>query len=367
MSSGGSAAAGGSKAPGGSKVASVREPDTWSGYICPFLQEVANRQSGAAPRTLLQVFPKSNKRPVNSAEFERIVSKYAANLTPATIKAALQKALPANSAYRAKRGSRNTAVKKLITDGVSTLSVLMTACRGHPAPPLQEALIDAGGEGMLLETLFQSIFAAEHAEGTNIVSVVGGSSQALRESLEEQNALAAALAASMAQAAGGGAEGNNDVEIIEGGGAAGAHVAEGSWTCLYCTFINNPAATKCVVCDTPKGWTCEACTFENPHTHAACNICGSAKTRRERRTRRQRSTRRQRGGAKQIQREVRKEALIQNVNNKPERTFYSGLNNISASPPKNSYGRFKEWNDKEWLVQPPPRMFPNLTKKRKHY
>jgi hypothetical protein len=83
-------------------------------------------------------------------------------------------------------------------------------------------------------------------------------------------------------------------------------------------------------------------------------------------TRRQRHTRRQRGGAKQIQREVRKEALIQNVNNKAQRTFYSGLNNISASPPKNSYGRFKEWNDKEWLVQPPPRMFPNLTKKRRH-
>ena len=350
MASGG----GGARVP---KGPGVKEPATWSAYICPFLQEVANRQGGAAPRSLQQIFPKSNKRPVNLGEFERLVSKYVSTLTPPTITAALQRALPANSAFRAKKASRNTAVQQLIKDGVNTLAGLMTACRGHPASPLQEALIDGGGEGMALETLFQSIFAAEYAPGTTIESVVGGSSQALQESLAEQQALERALAASAASAASaaGGGGGNSNVEIVEG--------ALASWPCSVCTTINPPAATKCIVCDTPKGtpWTCKACTFENPETYNACNICKTAK---QRKTRKQMRSRRQRGGAKQIQRN-KKEALIQNVNNKPERTFYSGLNDISASPPKNSYGRFKEWNDKEWLVQPPPRIFNNLTKKKR--
>lgn len=354
---------------GGARLPTVNEPATWSAYICPFLQEVANRQGGGAPRSLQQIFTKSNKRPVNAGEFERLVSKYVSTLTPPAIKAALEKALPANSAYRAKRSSRNTAVQELIKGGVNTLAGLMTACRGHPAPPLQEALIDGGGEGMALETLFQSIFAAEHAPGTTIESVVGGSSKALQESLAEQQALERALAASAASAApaasaasaAGGGGGNSNVEILEGAPA-------GSWPCLVCTTMNPPAATKCIVCDTPRGtpWTCKACTFQNPETYNACNMCGSAKQRktRKRRGRKQMRSRRQRGGAKQIQRNT-KEALIQNVNNKPERIFYSGLNDINASPPKNSYGRFKEWNDKEWLVQPPPRIFNNLTKKKR--
>jgi hypothetical protein len=328
-------------ASGGSS-ASVAEPATWSAYICPFLQEVANRQGGAAPRTLLQVFPRSNKRPVDPAEFERLVLKYAANLTPASITACLKASLGSNTNFRTRNPgrSRNTPVQQLLTGGVNTLGALMTACRGHPAPPLQQALIDVGGEGVLLEMLFRSIFAAEHPPGTQIQSP-SGISTAVENSLrneqqrvKEEAEMAAVMAASLAgsgAAAGGG--GNSNVEILEG-----------------------------------EGWACKACTFQNPEHQTACNMCGSAKTRRSRRsTRKQRSTRRQKGGAKQIQREERREALIQNVNNKPERTFYSGLNNISASPPMNSYGRFKEWNDKGWIVQPPPRMFPNLTKKRKHY
>lgn len=340
---------------GGARQPKANEPATWSAYICPFLQEVANRQGGAAPRSLQQIFPKSNKRPVNVGEFERLVSKYVSSLTPPTITAALQRALPANSAYRAKRASRNTAVQQLITGGVNTLAGLMSACRGHPAPPLQEALIDGGGEGMTLETLFQNIFAAEYPPGTKIESVVGGSSQALQESLAEEQALAAALAASASASSSSAEGGNSNVEIVEGGSA--------SWPCSVCTTINPPEAKKCIVCHTPKGtsWTCKACTFENPDTYNACNICRSAK---KRKTRKQMRFRKQRGGAKQIQRDTR-EALIQNTVNVPERTFYSGLNNINASPPKNSYGRFKEWNDKEWLVKPPPRIFNNITKKKK--
>ena len=339
MASGG----GGARIP---KGPGVKEPATWSAYICPFLQEVAHRQGGGAPRSLQQIFPKSNKRPVNVGEFERLVSKYVSTLTPPTITAALQRALPANSAFRAKKASRNTAVQELIKQGVNTLAGLMTACRGHPAPPLQEALVDGGGEGIALERLFQSIFAAEYDPGIEINSP-SGPSTAIENSLrneqlrrKEEAEMEAVLAESLRSASaagpaaaggGGGGAGNSNVEIVEDG-----------------------------------SWACKACTFQNPDEKDACNMCGSAKQRktRKRRGRKQMRSRRQRGGAKQIQRN-KKEALIQNVNNKPERTFYSGLNNISASPPKNSYGRFKEWNDKEWLVQPPPRIFNNLTKKKR--
>jgi hypothetical protein len=277
------ASGGGARLP---KQPKVKEPETWSAYICPFLQEVAHRQGGGAPRSLQQIFPKSNKRPVNLGEFERLVSKYVSTLTPPSITAALQRALPANSAYRARKASRNTAVQQLIKDGVNTLAGLMTACRGHPAPPLQEALVDGGGEGIALERLFQSIFAAEYNPGIEINSSSGPSTvienslhneQLRRKEEEEMEAVlaeslrSASAAGPAAAGGGGGSAGNSNVEIVEDG-----------------------------------SWACKACTFQNPETYKACNMCGSAKQRktRKRRGRKQMRSRRQRGGAKQIQKKL---------------------------------------------------------------
>ena len=50
------------------------------------------------------------------------------------------------------------------------------------------------------------------------------------------------------------------------------------WNCSICTFLNDPAASKCDICRTSKSaetesWSCLRCTFKNLSGSASCSIC----------------------------------------------------------------------------------------------
>ena len=51
------------------------------------------------------------------------------------------------------------------------------------------------------------------------------------------------------------------------------------WTCVSCTYINNPPRSHCEICDMKNiqrldMWSCPKCTYQNKAERLYCEMCG---------------------------------------------------------------------------------------------
>lgn len=125
----------------------------------------------------------------------------------------------------------------------------------------------------------------------------------------------------------------------------------GWWVCGKCTFNNEPNKTRCSACDTPitaaisrrprqerqqsTTWTCRKCTFNNPETERQCQMCShghNVEEQQGKQIRRQRAPTlgRQASWSMELKRKVDEQEAVYQWHNI---VFYCKMNNISFVDP----------------------------------